>query len=282
MEYEEATSGFVTLYNYKEPFMKFEEGFGFQGVLLMDGKTNNVQCHFCGEWFNYLPHHLHKEHNMTAEQYKKRVGLNMGSALISEQARQNLIAGNLDARIKNLRVNKKHTEATKEKIRKSVLDNANRSEFKNKIGTCPLQLIERLKALQEKLGKTPSVHECNFKITVERVFGSWKEGLRRAGMKSNPSGVNFKHAKYTVFYESSQLVDLLVSFKKNKGRYPSLSDAKRGFLPSAATFKRHFGSWSKAKIKAFPELDIEQEKVVMDERQEQDCIEREKLVHSLA
>lgn len=36
VEYEEAPSGYVKLYNYKEPFMKFNGGHGYQGVLLVD------------------------------------------------------------------------------------------------------------------------------------------------------------------------------------------------------------------------------------------------------
>lgn len=54
LEYEEAPSGFVTLYNYKEPFMKFKEGYGFQGVLLFDGTSDKIQCHFCGNWYDAL------------------------------------------------------------------------------------------------------------------------------------------------------------------------------------------------------------------------------------
>lgn len=53
MEYEDSPSGFVTLYNYKEPFMKYEEGYGLKGVLLFDGKTGRVQCHMCGAPWAY-------------------------------------------------------------------------------------------------------------------------------------------------------------------------------------------------------------------------------------
>ena len=42
MEYEEAPSGYVTLYNYKEPFMPYREGYGYLGVVLFDGETDKV------------------------------------------------------------------------------------------------------------------------------------------------------------------------------------------------------------------------------------------------
>lgn len=62
LEYPEAPSGFVTLYNYKEPFMPFtdpdtREGFGYGGVLVFDGVSDKVQCHLCGEWYHALGNH---------------------------------------------------------------------------------------------------------------------------------------------------------------------------------------------------------------------------------
>jgi hypothetical protein len=71
LEYEEAPSGSVYFYNYKEPLMKFEEGFGFIGALVFDDTTDKIQCHFCGEWFEALGNHINREHNMRAAEYKK-------------------------------------------------------------------------------------------------------------------------------------------------------------------------------------------------------------------
>src|SRR6185436_14180348 len=141
MEFEEAPSGFVKLYNYKEPFMKFDRGFGYEGVLLFDGKTDKIQCHFCGQWFSQLGHHLHKEHNMLASEYKDEVGLLQTTALIGEELRAKLIQKNLGKRLKNLRPGKKKTRAEKEKIRKTLKANALRRETQNRFGTSPLQLI---------------------------------------------------------------------------------------------------------------------------------------------
>ena len=57
-EYEEAPSGYIWLQNAKEPLMRFEEGFGYQGVLALDGDKDVVQCHYCGKWFGTLGPHL--------------------------------------------------------------------------------------------------------------------------------------------------------------------------------------------------------------------------------
>lgn len=141
-EYEEAPSGSVYFYNYKEPLMKFEEGFGFEGALLHDDKSDQIQCHFCGGWFDILGHHLHKEHNMMAEDYKKKVGLNKSTALISERHRALLIRNGLKKNYKNLRSPKVVSKETRAKISATLREH--RVEQKNITNTCPEQLLERL------------------------------------------------------------------------------------------------------------------------------------------
>src|SRR3990167_11305295 len=102
IEYEEAPSGFIKLYKYKEPFMKFQEGFGFEGVLAMDGNGDKIQCHLCGNWYEVLGNHLHREHNMKASDYKRLVGLRQNTALISEKVREKMVTNGIE-RFKNLK-----------------------------------------------------------------------------------------------------------------------------------------------------------------------------------
>jgi len=123
LEYEEAPSGYIFLNNFKEPLMKFSEGYGFLGVLAMDGKEDKVQCHLCGEWFEGLGNHIHKEHNMKALAYKEIVGLSKNTALIGEKLRAKLIAHNLGKRIENLRIHKRHSEESKRKIAETLSKN---------------------------------------------------------------------------------------------------------------------------------------------------------------
>ena len=98
MEYDDAPSGFVKLYSYKEPFMPFhgagifDIGYGFEGVLLFDGKSDKIQCHFCGDWYDFLPSHIRKEHSIKTSEYKELVGLTSRTALISEKVRTKMIA----------------------------------------------------------------------------------------------------------------------------------------------------------------------------------------------
>lgn len=252
IEYEEAPSGYVNFYNYKEPLQKYEAGFGYWGALIFDGKTDRVQCHLCGEWLEALnSSHLKLRHGINAAEYKVTVGLNPGTALISESYREKLIAAKLGVH-KNLKNRKgiKHSEETKEKIRQAL--KANRSELQNLNGTCPLQLIDRMKKLADKLGRTPTHAECTFHETAVKCYGDWKSFIKKCGLTPRKSGHNIKHwTGRRTEYTKESLIQELVSFKKRYGRNPSESDFRRGILASESTFVRHFGSVKKARLEAY-------------------------------
>lgn len=259
MEHDEAPSGYVTLYHYKEPFMRFTEGFGYRGCLLFDGKTDKVQCHFCGDWFDYLPYHLHKEHNMRAAAYKETVGLNKGSALISESTRERLIATNLDKRMKNLSSPRIVSEAT----RKKISDTLKRvtMETQNARGTCPEQLKKRLQEWYLKLGHIPTgteVKNLGSQETYIRVFGSMSKALRIAGIPRNPSAKRLTPITEIVkksiiskiasgyIYTDDGLMSEIHEFEKTNGREPAWSDCARGLLSPYRNFRKHFGNLKKA------------------------------------
>lgn len=210
VEHEEAPSGYVKMYNYKEPFMKFNEGYGYQGVLLFDGETDKVQCHFCGEWFGQLAHHLHREHNMTASAYKDSVGLMQTTALIGEKMREKLVASGMEKRLKNLKIQGRKSEETKRKIRETQKKNV--IEKRNLNGTCPEQLIERFLKIYNKLGRVPRTKEKGFSGLYKTLcfyYGNMKRVCQLAGVKYRKSGETLK------------------SFKELHGRTPSPSDIKR-------------------------------------------------------
>lgn len=187
-DFNDAPSGAITLYNYKEPFMPFTDeatggGFGYQGVLMLDSEGDTLQCHLCGNWFNSLAHHIRKEHNVSASIYKDKVGLNKTTALISENYRLKLIKrkqqnGTLGL---NIRPGKPMNEETKKKISKTLRTRTRQTE--NVFGTCPLQLKERMWSLYERLGKTPTQDEFGSPEAAKRVFGSWKNFLKECELK---------------------------------------------------------------------------------------------------
>lgn len=217
IEYEQAPSGYVTFYNYKEPLMRFEKGYGFVGALVFDGETDKLQCHLCGEWHAYLPNHLLREHNVRADAYKEMVGLNKTTALISEKQRAALIANGLGKRMKNLKVHKRHTEESKEKIRQTLKEN--RAEQQNLRNTCPEQLLDRLKKLHQKLGRTPTDDEIPFHATLDRVYGNITNACRLAGIPPRKPGQTI--TKRLSKHRISEAVDWIrefISLHKKKPR----------------------------------------------------------------
>jgi len=222
LEYEEAPSGYIFLNNFKEPLMKFSEGYGFLGVLAMDGKEDKVQCHLCGEWFEGLGNHIHKEHNMKALAYKEIVGLSKNTALIGEKLRAKLIAHNLGKRIENLRIHKRHSEESKRKIAETLSKNV--FEKQNITNTCPAQILERLKNKAEQLGRTPTTYEITFYPVLLKIYGSMKEACRLAGLTytDNKEG---HPTKYTKEYCVKVIRDF---YLKNK-RLPANGDWGKNF-----------------------------------------------------
>lgn len=252
IHYAEAPSGMVTFYNYKEPFMEYEPGYGFTGVLLMDAETGDVQCHLCGAWMEALNNaHLRTKHGITAAEYKTEVGLGQNTALISEKYRDKLVRNGTD-RFKNIRKGKKKTKEEIEKIRAGLKRYQETMEAKNNQATCPAQLIDRLKKLAVAVGRTPTVDECKFFPTLLKVFGTWKEALERAGLTHRKNGQNVHYSAHAKFeYTEEVMLKMLRDFKEKMDREASHSDLTRHLLPSASKFAKVFGSWKKAKEIAY-------------------------------
>lgn len=218
IEYPDAPSGFVSLYNYKEPFMKFEKGYGYEGVLLFDGETEQVQCHFCGDWFGFLAPHLKREHNMATTDYKRLTGLRKSTALLSESAREKLVIAKLDNPSHNLRPGGKMSEETKQKIRETNVANGKIREQQNEHGTCPLQLIERLKQLYIEKGRTPTNNEITFGESLERVFGSVNKALHIADIPIREPGQTIHKRKST--YTRDEIVEYVRLFASSHSKLP--------------------------------------------------------------
>lgn len=220
-EYPDAPSGSVFFYHYKEPLMRFDKGYGYQGALIYDTDSEKIQCHFCGEWFDSLGRHLRKEHNMLASEYKTEVGLNQTTALINESFRAKLIASGLDRRLKNLRQPKKRSEETKRKI-SETLKNIN-AEKQNKRNTCPEQLLTRLINLYNELGRTPKQGEITFYETLVKVWGSFENACNLVNIPhrkfGQTTGENYKWTRL-------KIVNRVYEFYTQHGRFPRYIDDK--------------------------------------------------------
>lgn len=240
IEYEQAPSGNVTFYNYKEPLMEFKGGFGFQGALVFDTESQKIQCHFCGKWFDALGRHLGKEHNMKASEYKALVGLNVSTALVSEPLREKLIAKNHAPRLKNLQnqKGKKRSKEVREKIAKTLREH--RAEIQNVINCCPEQLIDRLKNKYIELGHTPSEHDrgcgTGFIQTIRKVFGSMKEACRIAGIPYMPPSQTYKRLNDNLKHSRAKCLEFIEGFIRINSRVPKYSDLSKGMESAIARY----------------------------------------------
>lgn len=219
IEFPDAPSGQITLYNYKEPFMDFVDeatggGFGYQGVLMLDADGDTVQCHLCGGWFHSLQHHIRREHNVSAKLYKEKVGLNKTTALISDNYRLKLIeAKKLKATLtKNLRPCKEVTEETKKKIAETLKKRTRQTQ--NVFGTCPLQLKERFINLAEKLGRLPKSREVQFIDAVYKTFGTYANFVAECGYKPR-THKDYAKRKYSNEKLKEMYSNLLTKYGKN-------------------------------------------------------------------
>lgn len=243
MDYDQAPSGYVTMYNYKEPFMEFEapdwndgKAYGYWGVLLFDGKTDTMQCHLCGDWLEDLQNHLIKEHSIKPNDYKQIVGLGKKAVLLNEKTRAKLIANGLK-QAKNLTPGNNHSKRTKAKIAKSLKERGNTMEAKNEKGTCPAQLIDRLKKKHHELGRTPTREEVGCSKTIKQVYGSMKEACRVAGIPYRKEGQIIKgsNTKYSKVF----CIKFLRDHYKEYGEFPRhkwyLENGKEGIYTAIRT-----------------------------------------------
>jgi len=255
----------LTFYHYKEPLKQVHEGFGYEGALLGTLDGEKIQCHICGDLFTDLAGHAtktHKELTPTARDYKERFGLAFSSALVSEAERARMkMVGMLwwhrlspEKRAEHIRRSKaKRAAWYKKKIEaRSKTHPKHQLETKNKRGTCPDQLLERVREVTTALGRTPSKSEFIDHFDSQRylhliyaTFGSWRNAVQRAGLSAKQQELTLGKRKPR--QSNDELLDLLSVFHQENGRIPSYTDCRRGLLPSSDIYIRRFGSISEAR-----------------------------------
>jgi ROS/MUCR transcriptional regulator protein/Homing endonuclease associated repeat len=247
----------LTFKHYKEPLRAIPkgEGFGFYGAILMTKDMDKIQCHVCGETFRSLSGHL-ATHGMNGKQYKEKYQLAYETALVSESFRFELKHQTLEY-FRSLSEEEK--EAMKQRQREAMRSHnydrvqpKQQLETKNKRGTCPDQLLDKIVKVAHKMGRVPSkkefIQECGTQRYVHliyKTFGSWVEAVQLAGFKP-------KEREFHGFTDE-QLLNLLKSFYKQYGSPPSYSDFSRGLLPSMDSYRRFGGIVEARKLAGVPE-----------------------------
>lgn len=240
----------LTFKHYKEPLKPIPKGkgFGFYGAILMTKDMDKIQCHECGETHRTLAGHLRAAHNTTAEKYREKFDLARTTALVSESMRFQLKNAQLEY-LKTLTPQEKD-ELQRKAREQAALKGYNNTEFKirletkNKRGTCPDQLLDQIVKVAQKLGRTPTKPEFieatgtqRYVHLIYKTFGSWKYAIELTGLEKHvPKKGGFPG------YTSEQLIDALKRYYEEYKTIPGESDFKRGFLPAATVYRKHFGT----------------------------------------
>lgn len=251
----------VVLSHYKEPLrpLPLSVGFGFYGTLAETKSGDGVQCHLCGKLFTHLAAHIQRGHKITTKAYKEQFGLAGKTALSCEQYRQTLKQRTLhwlslmtDEEKKAYQA--KRIIAARANGRKATSHGFKQTlETKNKRGTCPDQLLDRLQKVAEKIGHTPTVgefiRETNTQGYLHRIratFGTFSNALKMAKLEPRkrtlPRGKDSRE-----WYSDDELLEHLKIYVETYGRVPTGTDCRKGLLPHMGFYVRRFGSLVRAR-----------------------------------
>ena len=250
--------GDVFYYGYKEPLKKFKDGYGYMGALAYSKDLEEVQCHMCGKFFKALrSNHTQKCSGLSLVEYRDKVGLARSTPLIGEGVRMTLVKNYKGCQKRyNAFGFKKLTKEQKDQAKRNTIkENKSRRgrkislETKNKRGSCPDQLLDKIIRLEKELGHVPNKadfqrkYKGRFMGTIYETFGSWVKAVEKAGMK--PQSVE-KAEKYLL----EALCAYMVEFYERNKRTPVSSDMARGLLPDGRVYRKHFPTINHARAVA--------------------------------
>lgn len=248
-------AGQTLLYeNYKEPLKKIEKGkgYGFYGTVALTEDREYVQCHICGHLFRSVGHHL-RVHKIDAEKYKETYGLKATAALMNEPMRLAIqkrsigkFNGTLPDHLKEY--NRKVQSGEVKHIGTKRREGGMSLQKRNEVGLCPDQVLEKIRELADKLGRTPSEleftrhYDYKYLGSIKFQHGSYLKAVAKLGLKS---------AKELKEPDNEDLLQDLVDFQEKFKRIPTRSDFNRGLVGRPyAMYWRRFGSINNARIEA--------------------------------
>jgi len=255
-KYLNTENSILTLKNYKDPLLKIpkSKGFGYYGALSCTTDGDFLQCHVCGELFHAMGRHAFGAHKLNAHDYREKFQLQHTTALISENERMRMKQRTLDwlKTLSEEEIAEHRRQALEGRKFRGYHQPTERLEAKNKKGTCPQQLIEKIQEVEKKLGHTPSLVEfidvtggVRYKHLILKVYGTWLNALKFAKLtpKEHVTTKGMRHRKHT----DEELLEYIRIFAQDNNKIPTHTDAKRGLIPNAAIYMRRFGSLPKAR-----------------------------------
>lgn len=278
---------------YKLPLKKLKHG--YFGAISITKDGTGIMCHVCGAIKENLSLHL-RQHDITTRQYREKFGLTLQTRLVSEKFRNASIERMLALRAKLEKegslekitriCNEKRVEDMKRRQANGTWKKGKthlKPEDLNLRGICPDQLVEKIREAAKHYKATPSYaefmafHQTNrFAAPIRRTFGSWKEAVKKAGYE--PKVRQFSKEGGRIKYEDEELLEILSNFYKDNGRLPTLSDFKRGFLPTWEVYTKRFGSMAEARSRAG--LQVEVRRGGINNRQPMKGIRKQQLIRA--
>lgn len=167
----------------KSPLMPVKKGFGYMGVLMQDSEREKVQCHHCGIWMKKIStFHTMKCLKIDMREYKKKYGLFLSKGLVSDKTSlaltKNCLKGLLSAEKMEARFGQKNNIQGRNGWDYSSIQKMNR------LGTCPLQMKQRLYEFILSNRELPSQGNRGrsiYKILTKR-YGRWGRALKEHGL----------------------------------------------------------------------------------------------------
>jgi len=192
-------SGKIHIGKYIPPFEENSTGFGFKGVIIEDFESGKLQCYECGKWFENLPTHIFYAHKLTSNDYKRKFGLLLSTALKSKRIRLNQSEVMIKMRKSNLNNRFKFKKNNSFAGNRKGIKKA--EESRNKYGVCDLQIMQKVIELKEELGKTPTLMNLKerygnaFIFHLYKRYNSYIKYCNKIGFNPNFSNFNPKYSR---------------------------------------------------------------------------------------
>lgn len=252
--------GFEPIYKGVPPFMKYEGGYGYIGVLLEDKETGKLQCHLCGHLVNSISKHLfHKHKDTNPVEYRKKTGLNLTTPLVSQSTTKkiknnflNLTEEKRQERVKLLLQNNKNLHSKEGKYKKR--GEYSSKQYENRFGTCPEQSKTLFWREYNALGRIPTNSEMSEKLRhiVYSRFSSYKNALICWGVTEQEYRTHIVNGQqnavsaraendYFPKYDKEEVKKQYGEFFFKHKRFPTWGEVKQYGLPGRAVFQRVFG-----------------------------------------
>lgn len=239
--------------NYKEPLRANASGFGYLGTIAETKDGKYIQCYECGKLFTKLSIHI-PVHNITVKEYRDKYEIAYSTPLASRLARERqsvIYRENISSKThkKAIAGLAKYRADVKDGKRPHILPKqGSLLERKNKKGTCPDQLIDKLQKLTADNNGHIGYRELQknhtaFLGNIIRTFGTLVKARKMA---------NLSNKGYDVFrYSEEQLVEALRDFYQLHNRVPTCTDFKsENNLPNYKAYISRWGSINRARFMA--------------------------------